>query len=407
MSPRPRRVLFAAIDSSWAGAQAQMLELAAGLDRAAWEPLLLTAGQGALIARARAAGVRTVVLPFGLLRRRFPFVDFYLLGPLVLRRLLRREGIALVHTHDPASPLALAPVAGRLGIPVVVHVHDLDQRWITPRVLLALARARSAVVGISDAAVRWAVARGAPPALVRRIHNGVHDVHDVHGAAARASSREVSRHALNLATDDVAFALVARLVPRKGHEDAIRALAAVAGRAPTARLVFVGSAPAAHAAHERMLHALARDLGIADRVHFLGERDDVAALLGGMDVNLLPARREAFGRVIVEGMQAGLPALVYDDAALPELVRDGVDGVVVATGDMARLADAIARLATDAPWRAMLGGTARVRALEFTHARFVGKVVALYAEMVGDGHPMELEIRASPPPPRPPSSSRG
>ncbi|MDB4885863.1 MAG: hypothetical protein JWN79_1301 [Gemmatimonadetes bacterium] len=374
----PRRVLFTAVDSSWAGAQAQMLELAAGLDRGDWEPVLLTSGTGGLIARARAAGIPTHVLPFGLVRRGFPFVDYYVLGPLALRRLLRRERIAIVHAHDPSSPIALAPVSARLGIPVVSHIHDLDQRWVTRRSTAALARARSMVVGISEAAVRWAAARGADPTRLRRIHNGVHL------APLATGSHSTARRALGLHDDDIAVALVGRLVPRKGQADAIRALAEPALADARVRLLLVGGAAPRERDYERSLHDLARTLGVESRVDFLGEREDAPTLLAGMDVALVPSRREAFGRVVIEGMHAGVPAVAYDDGALPELVRDGEDGIIVPTGDVALLARAVARLAGDAPLRARMSASARQRAREFGHERFVAECSALYLEMLAE-----------------------
>lgn len=373
----PRRVLFAAIDSNWAGAQAQMLELAAGLDRAEWEPVLLTSGSGGLVARARQAGIRTHVLPFGLVRRGFPFVDYYLAGPLVLRRLLRRERIAIVHAHDPSSPIALAPVAGRLGIPFVSHVHDLDQRWVTRRSTAALARADGVMVGISDAAVRWAVARGANPERLRRIHNGVHLPPLATGA------RTAARAALSIGDDEIAVALLGRIVPRKGQDEAIRAMAHPAMDVRV-RLLIIGGTPPAERAYEASLHDLVRTLGLGSRVTFVGERDDAAALLAGADITLVPSRREAFGRVVVEGMHAGTPVVAYDDAALPELVRDGVDGLIVPTGDVEALAGAVARLASDPALRAAMGASARARAQAFSHERFVNDCVALYRQLLGD-----------------------
>ena len=369
-------MLFVAADSAWAGAQAQMLELAVGLDRAEWEPLLITCGTGGLVQRARDAGIPTRVMPFGLLRRGFPFLDYYLAGPLVLHRFLRRERIALVHTHDPASPIAIAPVAGRLGIPVVVHIHDLDQRWITRRSLAAISRARSVVVAISDAAARWAVARGADPARVRRIYNGVH----LRALASDARAR--ARRELGIAPHECGVVLVGRLVARKGQRDAIRAFAEPALASSAARLYLIGGAAPSEPGHDDGLRALVAELGLRERVTFVGERDDAPALVAGMDLAVVPSLREAFGRVVIEALHAGVPVVAYDDGALPELVRDGIDGRVVPTGDIPALASAIAALVEDASLRARLAAGARVRAQAFSHQRFVVECSALYRELL-------------------------
>jgi glycosyltransferase involved in cell wall biosynthesis len=369
-------VLFAAVDSAWAGAQAQMLELAAGLDPAEFEPVLLTTGTGELIERARTAGVATHLLPFGIVRRQSPFVDYYALGPLRLHGLLTRERIALVHTHDPNSTVALARAAGRRRIPMVSHVHDLDQRWVTARSLAALRATRSMIATTSDAVSRYTIARGADPEQVRRIYNGVHL------ACVAADARERVRAELGLLDDEVAVALVGRLVERKGQADLIRALADPRVAALPVRLFLIGGGAERDAEYESGLRDLTTDLGLASRITFLGERHDAPQLLRGMDLSVVPSRREAFGRVVVEGMHAGTPVIAYDDGALPELVRDEVDGIVVPTGEIAGLAAAIARLASDSALRARMSESAHARAREFSHERFVENATALYRAML-------------------------
>jgi glycosyltransferase involved in cell wall biosynthesis len=369
-------VLFAAADSAWAGAQAQMLELAAGLDPAEFEPVLLTTGTGELIERARAAEVSTNLLPFGVVRRQFPFLAYYAVGPVRLHALLGRERIALVHTHDPNSTVSLARAAGRRRLPVVSHIHDFDQRWVTPRSLAALRSTSSVIATPSDAVSRYAVARGADPERVRRIYNGVHLVRFAD------DGRERVRAELGLGDDEVAVALVGRLVERKGQADLLRAVADARVAALPVRVYLIGGTAARDAEYEDGLRRLAAELGVASRVTFLGERKDAPQLLRGMDLSVVPSRREAFGRVVVEGMHARTPVVVYDDGALPELVRDGIDGLVVPTDDVAGLAGAIARLASDGALRARMSESARARAREFSHERFVESTTALYREML-------------------------
>ena len=212
--------------------------------------------------------------------------------------------------------------------------------------------------------------------MIRRIYNGVHLAPPV------AGDRERLRRELGLASSDVAVCLLGRLVPRKGQEDAIRAIGEAALRSSAVRLFLVGGAAAPEREYEASLHALVTQLGLESRVTFLGERDDALPLLSAMDVSIVPSRREAFGRVVIEGMHAGTPVVAYDDGALPELVRDGVDGVIVPTGDVGALAAALARLASDAPLRATMSANARARAQAFSHERFVAGCSALYRELL-------------------------
>ena len=375
---RPRRILFATVDSNWAGAQIQMLELAQGLDRTRFEPVVLTTGNGALVERSRAAGIPTHVMPYTFLRRHVPFIAYYALGPVILRRLLRRERIALVHTHCPNSGVPLMNAARGLDLPLAAHIHDFDQRWVTPRTLRIQNRPQSTVIAISDAVARYALGRGVDPARVRRIYNGIHL------PAFALDARVRARRALGIGDGELAVGLVGRIVERKGAADLVRALADPRLSGVRIRSFLIGPAEGAERGFGDDLRRLISELGLEDRVVFAGSRDDAPALHAGFDIAAVPARREAFGRAVVEAMHAGVPVVAYREAALPELVRDEVEGLLIESGDIGALAAAIARLADDGALRARLGARGRVRAQAFEHARFVGEVTSLYHEMLAD-----------------------
>ena len=374
----PSCILFSTLDSAWAGAQAQMLELAAGLHRDEFVPVVLTtnAGGGTLGEHSRDLGITTYVLPYSWMRRTFPFLPHYIIGPLILRRLLTRERVRLVHAHDPHSAQPIMRAASGLALPLVCHVHDFDQRWVTPRTLRWQNAPRGMVVAISDAASRYVIERGVHPAHVRRIYNGVHL------ATFGERARTEARLALGLAQNEIGVGLVGRFVERKGQEPLIRAMASPVLAGLPVRAFLIGRAEAPERAYEQELRALVSELGLTDRVVFAGHRDDAPLLLAGMDISVVPSRREAFGRVVVEALHAGTPVVVYRDGGLPELVRHEVEGLVVEPDDVEGLAAALARLAADAALRSRLGANARARAQDFTHERFVANMTGLYRELL-------------------------
>lgn len=373
---RPRRILFATVDSNWAGAQAQMLELAAGLAAEDFDPVVLTTGDGGLIDRSLGARIRTHVLPYSFMRRHVPIFPYYTFGPAALRWVLHRERIALVHTHCPHSAVPIMNAARGLDLPLVAHVHDFDQRWVTNRTLTVQNGRRSMVVAVSDACARHVIALGVDPAHVRRIYNGVHLVPQLAGA------RERARAELGAREDEIVVLLVGRLVRRKGAADLLQALADPRLRDLPLRAFLVGGTEAAEPHFREELARLALDLGISSRVELCGERDDAAALHAGCDIAAVPARREAFGRVVVEAMHTGVPVVAYRDGALPELVRDNQEGLLIPPGDIDALSAALFRLATDSSLRARLGAAGHERAREFGHAHFVDRITELYSEML-------------------------
>lgn len=148
---------------------------------------------------------------------------------------------------------------------------------------------------------------------------------------------------------------VAHLIPHKGVEHLVRALGMA--RAPH-RLTVVGDGPQLEA-----LRALARDLGVAERVTFTGLRDDVNALLLRCDAFVHPAVwEEAFGLTIAEAMAAGRAVIASRVGGIPELVEDGVSGLLVPPGDPEGLARALDLLAARPALRRQLGANARARA---------------------------------------------
>lgn len=176
---------------------------------------------------------------------------------------------------------------------------------------------------------------------------------------------------------------VARLVPHKGQDVAIRALARLAAELPTLRYVIVGEGP-----DEPRLRALARTEGVEDRVVFAGAlRDDVlpavyagAALYVGLSRLLPPINVEGFGISFVEAAASGVPSVAGDSGGVRSAVLDAETGVLVPPEEPERVADAIRTLMVDEPLRRRLGAAAREAALQrFNWDRVARDTVAFAA----------------------------
>jgi glycosyltransferase involved in cell wall biosynthesis len=164
-----------------------------------------------------------------------------------------------------------------------------------------------------------------------------------------------------------------RLHASKAHDVSLRALV----RLPEAVLWIAGAGPL-----EAELKALARELGVEERVRFLGWRDDPWALYRAADLCLFPSRVEPLGNVVIQAWAYGLPIVAAAAAGPAALIRDGVDGRLVPVDDPEALAEAAAGLLADRSLRASLAaaGIARVEA-EFSRAAIVAQWRALYAEL--------------------------
>jgi glycosyltransferase involved in cell wall biosynthesis len=130
--------------------------------------------------------------------------------------------------------------------------------------------------------------------------------------------------------------VVARLRPEKGVDVFLAAASIVAKRLPNTDFVVVGDGPQRGA-----LCRLATDLLGHERIRFLGARPDGPRLLAGFDVLVVPSRHEGTPLVVLEAFASGVPIVATRTGGIPEQIRDGVDGLLVAPGDAESLADAV------------------------------------------------------------------
>jgi glycosyltransferase involved in cell wall biosynthesis len=174
---------------------------------------------------------------------------------------------------------------------------------------------------------------------------------------------------------------VAHLVPVKGHPTLLKALAAV----PDAQLILAGKA--LDQVYESELHRLCADLGVADRVQFLGGIEDVAALNAELDIFALPTlgrmRMEGCPVALLEAMACGLPCIATNIPGSQDVIESGVNGLLVPPEDETALARAIQSLVDSPEARQQMGGAARQRILtNYTIEREVAAYEALYAELL-------------------------
>lgn len=372
------RTLFVTHSGVLGGAERSLLDLASGWPS---ERKLLVLAEGPVAAAARALGITVDVEPLGALGAVKRESSGPGLGALAdVARLSGKLATAarkfeIIHANSQKA-FVVAAAAGLLARrPVVWHLRDIlstahfSARNIKAAVFLANARA-AAVICNSAATAAAFVEAGGKPEIVHVVHNGLDAarfdaVTDAQAAVLRAE----------LDADDAqVLAVCARLAPWKGQHVALAALQAL----PLAHAWIIGGALFGEDAYAYGLRGHATALGVAERVRFLGEREDVPTLLRAADVVVHAAvDAEPFGRVIVEGMLARRPVIATDAGGVREILTHGETGWLVKPGDPAALAEAVLRVRAMHP-TARDAVIARARAdadLRFTVPAMVAGVV--------------------------------
>lgn len=270
--------------------------------------------------------------------------------------LLRRERVDVLHAHKFGSNV-WASIIGRLaGVPVVVaHEHTWSFEGNLKRRLLdrfVIGRLATVVLAVSSQdRDRMISIERLPAEKVVHVPNGV--------APLPTSPRNRVREELGLSQSAPVVVSVSVLRRQKSLDVLVRAAQRVHAFVPDARFVIVGDGPEREA-----LVGLVRELALQDVVLFTGHRTDVGDLLAAADVVASSSAYEGSPLALMESIGAGRPVVATGVGGVPEIVRDGIEGILVAPGDPDVLADAIVRLLGDPVLRERMGAAGRKRQRE-------------------------------------------
>ena len=296
-----------------------------------------------------------------------------------LRQRIRALGPDIVHTHSSKAGFVGRMAARMAGVPRIFytpHGHVFHSYYGPPltRMFIALerfaARFTERIVVLTDAEAEQhlAVGVGRPGQFVK-IPSGV----DLAAVRAEAAGGARVRRELGLSGETPVIGTVARLVAVKGLCYLVEAMPEILGRCPDAHLVLAGDGD-----QRPTLERLARELGVADRVHLLGFRRDAAAVTAALNVFVLPSLNEGQGRVLVTAMALGVPIVATQVGGVPEVVEDGCQGLLVPAADPRALGQAVAAVLTRPECAAALGAAGRSRAPLFSSEVMVARHAELY-----------------------------
>jgi glycosyltransferase involved in cell wall biosynthesis len=291
---------------------------------------------------------------------------------------LRRGRFEVVHCHDLWSNLMGVPAARMARVPAIISSQrDLSHfDWYrgAKRMILRKIQGMSSVLLANATPIRDALVRedGFSASKLRVVHNGVDTSKFQRGVR--------NREGLFPAVGRGKFvALVGNMHSDvKGHPWLIMAAPAVLKEFPETRFIFAGDGEV-RPTFERQVEAL----GIRDAFRFLGSRNDVPDILASCDIAVLPSKAEGLPNAVLEYMAAGLPTIVSRVGGNPELVEEGVTGLLVPPQDSGALRDALLRLLRDEELASRIAANGRRMATQhFSFERLVREIDELYSDLL-------------------------
>jgi len=344
------------------GQEIRTLDEALAVAARGWRVLIVCQPGSRLQERARACGLEAVVLKMR--------GAWHLDAVLRLASLIRRERVDIVHTHSSIDGWVGGMAARLRGVPVVRTRHvsipirrglNPVYRWLADRVVTSGEAIRALVV-----------AAGVAPERVVAIPAGVR----LEEFESLAGGEDLGR---SLGLSRPVIGSVAMFRGSKGHQFLLDAFALVRERRPTARLLLVGDG-----GRRAWVESLARERGLGEAVLFTGFRPDVPALLSVMDCFVLASTRtEGVPQSLLQAFAAGVPVVASAVGGVPEVVEDGVTGLLAPPENAPALARAIEAVLEEPEAATARARTARaVVRQRFSQDLSVSRLLALYREVL-------------------------
>jgi L-malate glycosyltransferase len=359
--------LIVDLETEWRGGQNQALLLLKGLYERGHAAELVAAQGSALGHRAKKAGIFVHSVSRDLFR---------LPAAAKIRPILADGRIDLVHANEAHAVTAawLALVGRHLPFIASRRVgYPLAKGWIAQR------RYRRADCILANS--RWvadqAIASGANKDKVRIVPEGTEIP-----SPLTPEKRAAARQRWGIAKSTPVLGCVGVLLPDKGQEWLIRALAEVRHDFPETRLILAGDGPC-----RQNLQRLTEELQLSSAVIFAGFVKDIEAVYAALDVFLLPSFFEAFNNSLLAAMAYELPSIAFARGALPEIIENGKTGLLVSGPDLPEISTAIKRILGDPQLAQNFGQAARTCvATNFTADHMVEGTLKVYAELLGSNY---------------------
>ena len=358
------KALLVDLETAWRGGQNQALLILKGLHARGHEAELVAARGSALGARAQQNGVRVHFVSRGLFR---------LPAARKIRELVRDGGFDLVHANEAHAVSAVWLAGAHKRIPFLI-----SRRVGYPIGKSRASRARYESAARIIANSKWVAEQAASTGAPREKLTVVYEGAEIPPLFTEAQRRE-ARSRWGISGDAPLLGCVGVLLPDKGQEWLIRALAELRKEFPGAKLLLAGDGPC-----REKLEILTRELGLREEVLFPGFVKDVENVYAALDIFLLPSFFEALNNSLLAAMAYEIPSIAFNRGALGEIIEDEKSGLLVSGPDVDEICSATRRILQEKNFASGIGKEGRKRVEQnFSADHMVDGMIRVYGEILG------------------------
>jgi glycosyltransferase involved in cell wall biosynthesis len=369
-------ILYLCSSQAWGGTELFAVNLAKSFLDRGHKIIFATHPKSRIIREAQNIGIKTVQMNF--------IRHFDPLTVLKLIKILHQQKIDIIHCHLSRDLVHIYwAVKFSRRIPVILHKHvssGLSKKdFLHRQIYLKVSR----VIVLSNF-VRRSIIDTCPisPDKVIVIPGGV----NLREYDVAPEIRSKIRKAWEVGNDTIVFGTVCRIDKAKGLEDVVRAFAELIKNKLKVRLVIVGESTIGGIDFQPELESLIESLGIGKEVIFTGYRSDIPQLLSTFDIFILASHEEAFGLVLIEALAAHLPVIATRTGGAPNIIEDGVCGLLISPRDHEGLYAAMHQMMMDESLRNKFRYAGRARVEErFTQSYVLDQIENLYYEILSEG----------------------
>ena len=377
MTDKKRKILFLITKSNFGGAQRYVHDLAVGLPKSEFEVAVTAGGEGILLDKLRSANIRVIPIPS--LQRDVSIIkDIRSLFDLFA--IVRAEKPNVLHINSSKAGF-FGTLVGRLaGVPSIIFTSHgwgfNEERPLWQRLVIKFGHWLTVLLSHHTIAVSQELKRQMNWPFVNKKITVIHNGREIKNLLSREESRAIlieKEPQLAPYKDDFWSLTIGELHPVKRHSAVIEVMKELIRKEPNTRHLIIGSGE-----EEQELEVLITKENLSEHIFLLGSVDEASQYLKAADVFVLASRSEGMPYVLIEALLAGVPIVATRVGGIPEVVEDGVSGLLTPPLDNKALFKAIFELRTNPTLRAKLSEGAKVRSQNFIFEKTLRDTMQVY-----------------------------